>query len=409
MHKTIDNTCYLPGRQVSASSLTAMQRASEVGFRSTGSPGFKWSGGMHESPMVAFPGGFNEFRAVIVKNGPNGEDDYKDERYWFKKVACVNEGVDEHDPDDVLQFEIPESESDRQHSTLTCLAEWHRNNDVPDTPDGNGRCAGKVHGLEYDRVVWVIEVADKDGKTHYYTLAEPSEYWGKTTANWTRAGGNGSYVTVNPCRDKDGNGLNNSVTLTVYLPRDGSKEDPNVITGQVIAYTYDSRGHAIARDSNLDGVIDYSCEIWRGNDPAQVTGSNTSLRPGWKPDPTFAGKFPVWYAEGSEDYGTPHATGGYKWHGLTENNHSNHPEHQHFVPGCCYQFTPEHPTSDTFYYLGYAPLMNGVWSNSTSNLEGTDPVVMEHDGPFNTCRDTDNRPPYKVAILLYRFDNSANA
>jgi len=218
--------------------------------------------------------------------------------------------------------------------------------------------------------------------------------WGKAVSNWHNAAGNDSYVDVHPCDDKDGANPDESTTVRVYLPRSGLKdhpegtEDPNVIGGAVIPFEYDANGDAICVGTFLDGVIDKTVQLWIG-DPANID----TERPGWA-DAGYGTYFPVGYAEGDPDYGSIGATGGYKWHGQTENNHPNHNlSHSHPIYVC----SPGNQEND---------YPTGVFDHFTLDAQWADPHHSEHSGPYNNG-DTDNRPPWKVLFYIKRIDNSA--
>lgn len=84
--------------------------------------------------------------------------------------------------------------------------------------------------------------------------------WAKATANWTNASGNNSYVDCNKATDRAG--TLGTGTVRVYLPRAGGK-DPNVRSGETIAYFLDPNGVAVAAGSYLDDKIG-SVRMWAG-------------------------------------------------------------------------------------------------------------------------------------------------
>jgi len=218
--------------------------------------------------------------------------------------------------------------------------------------------------------------------------------WGKAMTNWHNAAGNGSWVMVHPCKDRDGTDEDTAVEVKVYLPRSGlvaspeGTEDPNVIGGAIIPFEYDTNGDAICVGTFLDGVINKTVQMWIGS-PANIG----TERPGWT-DAGYGKYFPVGYLASDPDYGTIGATGGYKWHGETENNHPNHNlSHTHPVYVC----SPGNQENDyPFGVLDHFTL-DATWYNAHYN---------HHHGPFNDGIDTDNRPPWKVLFYIKRIDNS---
>lgn len=220
--------------------------------------------------------------------------------------------------------------------------------------------------------------------------------WGKATQNWVKVAGNGSYVPCNPCDDKDGSGVDTGTTVNVYLPRCGGPQDPNVVEDAVIPYLVDRNGDAVCVGEYLDGTIDKSVQIWRG-DPGDLAAD----KPGWQRETNWDDRpFLAVYDPDDDEYNCTADTGGFKWHGQSENNHSNHClSHTHCLsaPLCGYDIG--NPAS--WILPSHSGDSGGAdWSDSDYN---------KHDGPYNNGSDTDNRPPYKVVLLIKRVDNSAPA
>lgn len=107
--------------------------------------------------------------------------------------------------------------------------------------------------------------------------------------------------------------------------------------------------------------------------------------------------------------------GGYAWHGQSENNHNDHRlNHYHCFPVLT-QFSCVDTTGGTGSFYAFSSNYVPCCSDSTGKVAewcGTDdlptqeapvsscssPFYAKHKGPFNSCTDTDNRPPY---IALY--------
>ena len=197
----------------------------------------------------------------------------------------------------------------------------------------------------------------------------PAGLWGKATALWVSDGtatGNGCYVNVNPCQ-RDGTGVDASVTHKVWLPRNGRREDPNVRADDVIAYQHEPGGDFVNPSGSLDGKVNETVRIHldAGNIPA-----------GWSI--VDKGKFYVGYDDGDSDYDAVGKTGGFKKHGDTENDHPGHEDHTHPLPTC-------------------QPAVAGSAGNLLNGIDtGAQNEVFAHTG------DADNRPPYQVVVWIGR-------
>ncbi len=145
--------------------------------------------------------------------------------------------------------------------------------------------------------------------------------WAKTTRNWHYATGNDSWVDANPCADRDGNTVQTTTTIRIYLPR-APGTDPNVVSAQIIGYIVDSAGANIAAASFLDVAIG-TVRMWSktGALPAGwadcVSGGYSTLNA-----QGLCGRFPVGQKTGDADFGTYFAIGGQKSH--AHNLHRDH-------------------------------------------------------------------------------------
>lgn len=140
------------------------------------------------------------------------------------------------------------------------------------------------------------------------------------------------------------------------------------------------------------------------------SGSIATIPAGWalcdgnNGTPDLRDRFIVGAA--SDAAAAPHvdATGGYKWHGETENNHGDHlVAHTHL------QGSSTNLDADS----GIVEVWNAGVASSEPTWTGTDAGVDEkpagagaaaalsHNGPYNTNADTDNRPPsYALAYIM---------
>jgi len=95
--------------------------------------------------------------------------------------------------------------------------------------------------------------------------------WAVATANWTDNGSSCDHVTANPCTDCEGAGAAGPA-ITILFPKEPN-QDPNVETGNVIAYaeTSDSKFVALGGQDDKIGTV----KLW-----ALASGS---IPQGWQP------------------------------------------------------------------------------------------------------------------------------
>ena len=217
--------------------------------------------------------------------------------------------------------------------------------------------------------------------------------WAVASENWINAAGNGSYVNCHPCVDSAGTGEDTDVDFKVYLPRNGSTQDPNVVNDAVIPYLYDATGIRVCQGAYLDGTIAKSVQIWEG-----AHATLAADKPGWAIWTRLEGLSPIFWKTGDDDYGCLANTGGFTWHGGTENNHDPHcVAHTHCVStgmNCV------DSNLDATYVARFDSTDSGAanWGGGYN---------VSHGGPYNTYADTDNRPPWGVLYLVIRDNNAA--
>lgn len=122
---------------------------------------------------------------------------------------------------------------------------------------------------------------------------------------WTRASGNGSYVSCRAASDPIGTLTSDATTFNVYLPRSSQDKDPNVYAGDVLQYVTVSSVKYAVGESYLDDTIGtvkgiYHTTIPNGWDICDGGGST----------PDFVNKF----IRGNSSAG---GTGGSDTHGHT--------------------------------------------------------------------------------------------
>lgn len=113
------------------------------------------------------------------------------------------------------------------------------------------------------------------------------------------------------------------------------------------------------------------------------------------------------------------ATGGFRWHGATENNHNDHNlVHDHEVAASpsatqCAAAAVGNPLTDVYAYVSspsYATVTGCInWTGTDSAPTKLNPAasgsdfLAKHIGPYNSNQDTDNRPPYYALCYIERL------
>jgi len=244
---------------------------------------------------------------------------------------------------------------------------------------------------------WVTAYYDRADDLWYAIIGASSVVsYGVAQADWVNAGGNGSYVSVKACK-RDGSSVTGSA-FNVYLPRSGS-QDPQVYAsysgspsyaGDIIEYQSDLSGNAVATGSYLGPKIG-TIALW--------SGSVASIPYGWclcdgsNGSPDLRTRFVMGADPANSDGAGDEAlgsTGGYRWHGTTENGHGVHASHLHKM------------TSGAQIASG-AP---GFYSSNTTleyDAAGNAYPGWTHGGSANGENDTDNRPLYFAIAFMIRY------
>lgn len=84
---------------------------------------------------------------------------------------------------------------------------------------------------------------------------------------WTRASGNGSYVSCRAASDPVGTLTSDATTFNVYLPRSSQDKDPNVYAGDILQYVEVSSVKYAIGESYLDDTIGVIKGIYHTNIP----------------------------------------------------------------------------------------------------------------------------------------------
>lgn len=249
---------------------------------------------------------------------------------------------------------------------------------------------------------------------------KPSSIWVKTQSAWETAGGGDPHdkVLVKRC-DADGSNETGSPGY-IYLP-DAAGRKPNVGAGEVLAAELMEDGLYICTSDYLDEA--FGTILW-------WSGAVVDIREGWELcDGTngtvdLSGRFLMCIDEGgASDEDEIGDTGGHRWHGKTENNHADHPDHCHHAsddglfinaiggatPGA--PSTTDAPSGDscavTFFPAGIFNAPNN-YSQGASQQEGVTDEVQTltfnggaTDGTFTLTLDNDWGTPVTTAPIAW--------
>jgi len=146
----------------------------------------------------------------------------------------------------------------------------------------------------------------------------PEILFGKAQTNWNNAADDASYVEVYPCENLDGDGVDTSKTIKVWLPRLGRDEDPNVVADTVLPYMLSdpaaSTPEGVCIGEYLDGKIDVSLRL-------QVKDS--AIPAGWQ-QVAAADKKTVAFNDNPVDRDSAQITGYDEHGGNGVNDHQDH-------------------------------------------------------------------------------------
>jgi len=239
---------------------------------------------------------------------------------------------------------------------------------------------------------------------------DTSIHWGKATSNWHKAAGNACYVEVNPCEDKAGTTVDTGSTIKVWLPRNGSREDPNVINNAVIPFAYvdpeQTTPEAVGVGDYLDGTISESIKM---------LDSGATIPDGWE-SLTAADKKALVMNDNPP-------TSGYDYHGGGENNHSLHATHDTHLDHSISETLTHNTHSEPSVNVGSTSITEGdkyvatVGRDGAATISGWDGSHTDHELHLSLSHDahsahdehtqTSNWPPYYKVLLIRRSDNSA--
>lgn len=229
--------------------------------------------------------------------------------------------------------------------------------------------------------------------------------WAKAQSDWEE-NSNDPRVSVKLSDDRFGTTVTGAA-FWVYLPRTRTESvglDPSVYSGDVIAIEK-AHGSPVFTEPRIHLCVTPYLSSKIGD--LRMIKATAKIPTGWRQcDGTggawdFKHRVPMGLDTGGEsNEDAPGDTGGFRWHGVdgpdeADNNHPDHPAHEH----------PALYTQIVTYDAGGVTVWDG---NSNSDLDqradnGTDVDLRNHLGPFNSNKDTDNRMPFKVVVMIERY------
>lgn len=300
---------------------------------------------------------------------------------------------------------------------------------------------------------------DERGFLRRYVFGEVrgvNRIWVKAQDNWMKVWGQAmDWVYVRQCNMEGDHERGEQFTL--WLPN-AANMVPNVVKGDVLAAgQMDANANVdpVHRDGLWVVLSDYLDEEfgvihW-------YSGAGWGIRPGWQladgtnGTPDLRGRFIMCVDEdGLPSENEIGDSGGFRWHGTTENNHDthaahviddhaawNHPEHVHCAEDDGWFVntvggadrlgdgkTADNPSADWcqvqwFYKTGFEGGVEGdqsTWystgvrqrTNGDTNPLTLSHAALVHAGSLTHMphTDTDNRPRYYVLAAIVRIDNS---
>jgi len=267
--------------------------------------------------------------------------------------------------------------------------------------------ADEPHNITTRVCTYPRNFASTDNQSQGSIRAGTSTYF-KAYEDWTNPESGMPYVVCQPCSRA---GVVSSVdTYTIYLPRTGGG-DPAVYEDEVIAaklvagdLVYDNTCNSRLKDIKFySGAYDDIQTGWVLADgaalPADKKVSATNA-------PDITGRVIMGIdTDGIADENAIGDTGGFRWHGETENNHADHDNHQHNIRMTSIE--QENVDAGTEFKTWD---IDSSTDSETSGVEATDenPTntdILNHKGTIDNDSyfDTDNRQRYIVEAAIYRY------
>ena len=111
-------------------------------------------------------------------------------------------------------------------------------------------------------------------------------------------------------------------------------------------------------------------------------------------------------AAGDDSESAMKDTGGFRWHGETENNHVNHDNHEHRLKMSSFDLAVADNIAGVTVWNAANPTKNPETSGVKAlSAAPADTDLLNHYGSITngSNRDTDNRPRYYVLAFIYRY------
>lgn len=195
---------------------------------------------------------------------------------------------------------------------------------------GNAQGIGILIRQKPDGVLYIVETKRDD-----YPVPLPDEnvvlLWCKAKYDWENTEApEVPYVETNPCKNKDGEEVDDTRTVRLYLPPQGHGH-PNVRTDEVLGYRVDENGDAICVTSYMDDRIGFA-KFWTIGlyEPTDIPGG-WALCDGTQGTIDMRYRVPAGYDPDTDGYTQNGMTGGYAIHGGDTNDHANHSIDSHSV------------------------------------------------------------------------------
>jgi hypothetical protein len=130
------------------------------------------------------------------------------------------------------------------------------------------RLTGRLYGVETSGGTTLPIYIGRKGSG---TTTASTVMWGIAKTNWTDNGASCDHLVVHPCDDCEGSNPDTGTDINVLLPK-AAEQDPNVVTGDVIAYSATDDASNVAVSDYLDEKIG-TVKMW-----ALASGD---VQPGW--------------------------------------------------------------------------------------------------------------------------------
>ena len=235
-----------------------------------------------------------------------------------------------------------------------------------------------------------------------------SKFWMKAYSDWVNGSGL-DYVIAQ--RSTSSGSIVDTTQLTVYLPAAG-RNDPAVYSGDIILCSYDSEDDIVCDYTANDAL--YDIKIWHNSAAlpdgwvdchGQALSADKKVTSTNAPDAEEAQCLinVTTYSGATTDEKTIGNTLGYRWHGQTENNHPQHPNHRHTIDATSLSSIAVTTPGDSSGLAINGTIPTFYYTAGVGNLAGETDDIRGHFGPFNSNQDTINIQPSLVTRFIFRY------